>query len=173
MKWKLGGSSRRNDVIINYFNYIWHMLVKCILLILFFAVMIGVGIYCRRTASNVQGFVLGGRNVGSWLTAFAFGTSYFSAVIFVGYAGQFGWKYGLSATWIGLGNALIGSLLAWRILGRRTRLMTQHLQSATMPDFFGKRFFSNPLETFLQHSAQGRRVRHRVHLPDPLYRFAV
>ena len=135
-----------NDVIINYFNYLWTMLVKCILLILFFAVMIGVGIYCRRTASNVQGFVLGGRNVGSWLTAFAFGTSYFSAVIFVGYAGQFGWKYGLSATWIGLGNALIGSLLAWRILGRRTRLMTQHLQSATMPDFFGKRFFSNPLK---------------------------
>ena len=146
MKWKLGGSSRRNDVIINYFNYIWHMLVKCILLILFFAVMIGVGIYCRRTASDVQGFVLGGRNVGSWLTAFAFGTSYFSAVIFVGYAGQFGWKYGLSATWIGLGNALIGSLLAWRILGRRTRLMTQHLHSATMPDFFGKRFFSTPLK---------------------------
>ena len=122
------------------------MLVKCILLILFFAVMIGVGIYCRRTASDVQGFVLGGRKVGSWLTAFAFGTSYFSAVIFVGYAGQFGWKYGLAATWIGLGNALIGSLLAWRILGRRTRLMTQHLQSATMPDFFGKRFFSNPLK---------------------------
>ena len=122
------------------------MLVKCILLVLFFAVMIGVGFYCRRTASDVQGFVLGGRNVGSWLTAFAFGTSYFSAVIFVGYAGQFGWKYGLAATWIGIGNALIGSLLAWRILGRRTRLMTQHLQSATMPDFFGKRFFSNPLK---------------------------
>ena len=69
------------------------MLVKCILLILFFAVMIGVGIYCRRTASDVQGFVLGGRKVGSWLTAFAFGTSYFSAVIFVGYAGQFGWSF--------------------------------------------------------------------------------
>ncbi len=122
------------------------MLLKTILLILFFAVMIGVGIYCRRTASDVQGFVLGGRNVGSWLTAFAFGTSYFSAVIFVGYAGQFGWKYGLAATWIGIGNALIGSLLAWRILGRRTRLMTQHLQSATMPDFFGKRFFSDALK---------------------------
>ena len=122
------------------------MFLKIILLILFFAVMIGVGIYCRKTASDVQGFVLGGRNVGSWLTAFAFGTSYFSAVIFVGYAGQFGWKYGLAATWIGIGNALIGSLLAWRILGRRTRLLTQHLQSATMPDFFGKRFFSDPLK---------------------------
>ncbi|MBP5398429.1 MAG: sodium:solute symporter [Bacteroidales bacterium] len=122
------------------------MILKIILLLLFFAVMIGVGIYCRKSASDVQGFVLGGRNVGSWLTAFAFGTSYFSAVIFVGYAGQFGWKYGLSATWIGIGNALIGSLLAWRILGRRTRLMTHHLQSATMPDFFGKRFSSEALK---------------------------
>ena len=122
------------------------MVVKIILLIVFFAVMIGVGLYCRKSAAGVQGFVLGGRNVGSWLTAFAFGTSYFSAVIFVGYAGQFGWKYGMSATWIGLGNALIGSLLAWRILGRRTRLMTQYLQSATMPDFFGQRFGSTALK---------------------------
>ena len=122
------------------------MIVKIVLLLVFFAVMIGVGWYCRKSAAGVQGFVLGGRNVGSWLTAFAFGTSYFSAVIFVGYAGQFGWKYGMSATWIGLGNALIGSLLAWRILGRRTRLMTQYLQSATMPDFFGQRFGSTALK---------------------------
>ncbi|MCQ2074516.1 MAG: sodium:solute symporter [Bacteroidaceae bacterium] len=122
------------------------MFLKIALLILFFAVMIGVGIYCRKSATDVHGFVLGGRNVGSWLTAFAFGTSYFSAVIFVGYAGQFGWKYGLASTWIGIGNALIGSLLAWRILGRRTRLLTQHLHSATMPDFFGERFNSSALK---------------------------
>ena len=123
------------------------MLLKSLLLVLFFAVMIGVGIRCRKSASSVQGFVLGSRNVGSWLTAFAFGTSYFSAVIFVGYAGQFGWRYGLASTWIGIGNALIGSLLAWRLLGRRTRLMTQHLGSATMPDFFGRRFSSSALKT--------------------------
>lgn len=122
------------------------MFLKVALLVVFFAIMIGVGIYCRKTATDVHGFVLGGRNVGSWLTAFAFGTSYFSAVIFVGYAGQFGWKYGVSATWIGIGNALIGSLLAWRILGRRTRLLTQHLHSATMPDFFGSRFDSSALK---------------------------
>jgi len=122
------------------------MILKIALLVLFFAVMIGVGVYCRKSAQNVQGFVLGGRNVGSWLTAFAFGTSYFSAVIFVGYAGQFGWKYGMAATWIGIGNALIGSLLAWRVLGRRTRLMTQYLKSATMPDFFGTRFKSGSLK---------------------------
>ena len=116
------------------------MLIKVLLTIVFFAVMLGVGIYSRKQASSVDGFVLGGRSVGPWLTAFAFGTSYFSAVVFVGYAGQFGWKYGLSSAWIGIGNAIIGSLLAWLILGRRTKLMTQHIESRTMPDFFGTRF---------------------------------
>ena len=116
------------------------MIIKITLTIIFLAVMIGVGIYTRKQASSVDGFVLGGRSVGPWLTAFAFGTSYFSAVVFVGYAGQFGWKYGLSSTWIGVGNAVIGSLLAWLVLGRRTKLMTQHIESRTMPDFFGTRF---------------------------------
>ena len=114
--------------------------MKLALLILYFAVMIGIGLYCRKNATDVNGFVLGGRSVGPWLTAFAYGTSYFSAVVFVGYAGQFGWKYGVAATWAGIGNAIIGSLLAWVILGRRTRIMSQHLESATMPQFFGERF---------------------------------
>ena len=121
------------------------MAIKLILLIAFFAVMIFVGLKTRNSAASVEGFVLGGRNVGPWLTAFAFGTSYFSAVVFVGYAGQFGWKYGIATTWVGIGNAVIGSLMAWVILGRRTRIMTHHLKAATMPDFFGKRFDSNAL----------------------------
>lgn len=116
------------------------MFIKIFLTIIFLTIMIAVGIYSRKQASSVDGFVLGGRSVGPWLTAFAYGTSYFSAVVFVGYAGQFGWKYGMSSTWIGIGNALIGSLLAWLILGRRTKLMTQHIESRTMPDFFGTRF---------------------------------
>lgn len=121
------------------------MILKVLLLIIFFAIMIGVGIYSRRQAKDVNGFVLGGRSVGPWLTAFAYGTSYFSAVVFIGYAGQFGWKYGLSSTWVGLGNAFIGSLLAWVIMGRRTRVMTHHLDAKTMPDFFGKRYESKSL----------------------------
>jgi SSS family solute:Na+ symporter len=121
------------------------MIIKIILTVIFLVVMIGVGIYSRKQASSVDGFVLGGRSVGPWLTAFAYGTSYFSAVVFVGYAGQFGWKYGLSSTWIGVGNAVIGSLLAWLVLGRRTKLMTQHIESRTMPDFFGTRFDSQGL----------------------------
>ena len=122
------------------------VVLSSILLVVFFVVMIAVGFYTRKNATDVNGFVLGGRSVGPWLTAFAFGTSYFSAVIFVGYAGQFGWNFGLAATWAGLGNAFIGSLLAWTILGRRTRIMTQSLDAKTMPDFFGKRFNSTPLK---------------------------
>ena len=124
------------------------MVIKVAMLVLFFGIMIAVGIYCRKNATDVNGFVLGGRSVGAWLTAFAYGTSYFSAVIFVGYAGQFGWKFGLASTWIGLGNAFIGSLLAWVLLGRRTRVMTRHLESKTMPEFFGSRFDSSMLKIF-------------------------
>lgn len=122
------------------------MLIKIILLLLFFGCMIGVGLYARKSAGSTTDFVLGGRSVGPWLSAFAYGTSYFSAVVFVGYAGQFGWKYGISSTWIGLGNAVIGSLIAWVVMGRRTRVMTHHLEVATMPDFFGKRYSSNILK---------------------------
>ena len=121
-------------------------IIKIVMLVVFFGVMIGTGFYCRSRSTDVDGFVLGGRSVGPWLTAFAYGTSYFSAVVFVGYAGQFGWKYGIAATWAGIGNALIGSLMAWAILGRRTRVMTQHLDSATMPQFFESRFADKKLK---------------------------
>ncbi len=122
------------------------MAIKIGMLIVFFGIMIAVGFYCKKSTTDVDGFVLGGRSVGPWLTAFAYGTSYFSAVVFVGYAGQFGWKYGIAATWAGIGNAIIGSLMAWAILGRRTRIMTQHLNSSTMPQFFEARFQSKALK---------------------------
>jgi len=115
-------------------------------LILYFAILLGIGFYCRKRNTDVNSFVLGGRSVGPWLTAFSYGTAYFSAVIFVGYAGQFGWKFGLSSTWIGIGNALIGSMMAWILLGKRTRIMSQHLSAKTMPEFFGRRFDTNALK---------------------------
>ena len=121
------------------------MVAKILMMAVFIVGVIFIGLRTRNQSESVEGFVLGGRNVGPWLSAFAYGTSYFSAVIFVGYAGQFGWKYGISATWIGVGNAFIGSLLAWIVLGRRTRLMTHRLGSATMPQFFGSRYGSEAL----------------------------
>ena len=135
-------------------------MVKLFILVVYFAVLVAIGLYCRRHSTDVNGFVLGGRSVGPWLTAFAYGTSYFSAVVFVGYAGQFGWRYGISATWAGIGNAIIGSLMAWVVLGRRTRIMTQHLDSATMPQFFGRRFDSTALNICF---------RNHLHLPHSIH----
>ncbi len=121
------------------------MFIKLALIVVFFAVTLAVGVAAHRSAKGLDGFVLGGRSVGPWLTAFSFGTAYFSAVIFIGYAGRFGWNFGLASTWVGLGNAFIGSLMPWMILGRRTRVMTQHIGSRTMPDFFGLRYGSKAL----------------------------
>lgn len=122
------------------------MLAKILILVIFFAVMVFVGVYASKKVTGVNDFVMAGRSVGPWVTAFSYGTSYFSAVVFIGYAGQFGWKFGIASTWIGIGNALIGSMLAWVILGRRTRVMTNHLDARTMPDFFGKRYASKSLK---------------------------
>jgi SSS family solute:Na+ symporter len=122
------------------------MITKIVLLIVFAVVTVAVGFRFRGRATDVNGFVLAGRSVGPWLSAFAYGTTYFSAGVVVGYAGQFGWRFGTAAIWIGLGNAVIGSMMAWVILGRRTRLMTRHLNSSTMPEFFGSRFNSDALK---------------------------
>lgn len=118
-----------------------------VILGIYIAMMIGIGVYTSKKTKSVDDFMLGGRNVGSWLTAFSYGTTYFSAVVFIGYAGQFGWSYGISATWVGIGNALIGSLIPWFLLGRRTRLMTNHVGARTMPQFFECRFDSKLLKT--------------------------
>jgi len=123
------------------------MIIKIAMLVVFFAVIISVGLYCRKKATSVHNFVLGGRSIGPWMSAFSYGTAYFSAVVFIGYAGQFGWRFGISAVWIGLGNAIIGGLLAWIVLGRRTMVMTRHLGSATMPAFFTKRYDCKKMRT--------------------------
>jgi Na+/proline symporter len=82
------------------------------------------------------------------MSAFAYGTSYFSAVIFIGYAGKLGWGFGLHTLWIVIGNTLIGTVLAWLVLAGRTRVMTARLNAMTMPEFLAARYDSKPLQVF-------------------------
>jgi solute:Na+ symporter, SSS family len=117
-----------------------------ILLGLYALMLVAIGIYTSKKTKSLGDFFLGGRNVGGWMTAFAYGTTYFSAVIMIGYAGKIGWGYGLSAVWIGVGNAIIGSLVAWLVLAKRTRNITHALDASTMPDFFMKRFNSKAMK---------------------------
>lgn len=120
--------------------------IKVFFLGLFTAIMIIIGIYSKKKVKNVQDFLFGGRQMGPWITAFAYGTTYFSAVIFIGYAGRIGWGFGVSATWIGIGNAILGCLLAWLVLAKKTRKMTHDLNASTMPEFFEKRYDSKALK---------------------------
>lgn len=121
-------------------------MVKYVFLGLFIVIMVAIGLFSRKKVKNVQDFFLGGRQMGPWLTAFAYGTTYFSAVIFIGYAGKIGWGFGISSTLIGIGNAIIGSLLAWLILAGKTRKMTHELNASTMPEFFEKRYDSKAMK---------------------------
>lgn len=123
-------------------------MLKYVFLSIFVVIMISVGLISKKKVNNVQDFFLGGRKMGPWLSAFAYGTTYFSAVIFIGYAGKTGWTFGLSSTFIGIGNAIIGSLLAWLVLAKRTRRMTHELGASTMPDFFEKRYDSKAMKIF-------------------------
>lgn len=121
-------------------------IIATIIVLVYAALMITIGIVTSKRTKTVNDFVFGGNKIGPWMTAFGFGTTYFSAVVFIGYAGQFGWSYGISAALIGVGNALIGATLCWLVLGKRTRLMTKHLEAKTMPDFFLKRYGSTALK---------------------------
>ena len=141
------------------------MVLYYLILIAYALGMVGIAIYTRNRSKSVNDFLLAGKKgLNGWMSAFSYGTTYFSAVIFIGYAGQFGWKFGIASTWIGIGNAVLGSLLAWVILGRRTRLMTQHLDSSTMSEFFGKRYGSKiiiPRSKFSTIFTNGRKINGR------------
>ena len=105
-----------------------------------------IGCISYGKSKTLDGFLIGGRNIGPWLTAFSYGTTYFSAVVFVGYAGQHGWNIGLGSIWIGVGNAVLGCLLSWLLFANRTRKMTKKLNARTMPDYFEKRYASKGMK---------------------------
>ncbi|MBR2634804.1 MAG: sodium/solute symporter [Clostridia bacterium] len=109
-------------------------------------VMALIGCFSFGKSKTLDHFLIGGRNIGAWITAFSYGTTYFSAVVFVGYAGQHGWNIGLGAVWIGIGNAVLGCLLSWLLLANKTRKMTGKLNARTMPDYFEKRYHSKGMK---------------------------
>ncbi len=117
------------------------------ILILYLVGMIAITIYTKNRSKSVNDFLLAGKKgLNGWMSAFAYGTTYFSAVIFIGYAGKFGAQYQLAAAWIGIGNAILGSLVAWLVLAKRTKVMTSNLKAKTMPEFFEKRYNSKNLK---------------------------
>lgn len=123
-------------------------LYTIIALCVYAVAMAAIGCISYGKSKTLDGFLIGGRNIGAWVTAFAYGTTYFSAVVFVGYAGQHGWNIGIGAIWIGIGNAVLGCLLSWLLFANRTRKMTKKLEAKTMPEYFEKRYASKGMKIF-------------------------
>ncbi len=121
-------------------------LYTIVALCIYAAAMALIGCFSFGKSKTLDGFLIGGRNIGAWATAFAYGTTYFSAVVFVGYAGQHGWNIGIGSIWIGIGNAVLGCLLSWLLFANKTRKMTKKLNARTMPDYFEKRYNSKGMK---------------------------
>lgn len=122
--------------------------IATISIVLFAAMMLVIGMISIKKTNTMDDFLLGGRNIGPWISAFAYGTTYFSAVVFIGYAGMHGWNIGIGSIWIGIGNAAVGCWLAWKLLARRTRTMTQTINASTMPEFLVERYQSRPMKIY-------------------------
>lgn len=110
--------------------------------------MVIIGVRSVQKTKTLTDFVVGSRKAGPWMSAFAYGTTYFSAVIFIGYAGRSGFDFGLWAVLIGVANALIGTFLAWKLLGGKTRDVTRRLKIKTMPQMFQQRYNSKGMKVF-------------------------
>ena len=115
-------------------------IIKVLVVFAYILLMLGIGYVSMRRTRSVGDFFIGSRTIGPWVSALAYGTTYFSAVLFVGFAGKLGWGFGINVLWIAAGNAIVGTYLAWRMLAIPTREMTERLNAMTMPEFLAARF---------------------------------
>ncbi|MDW7988059.1 MAG: hypothetical protein RMJ65_05100, partial [candidate division WOR-3 bacterium] len=121
-------------------------LIFFIVFFLYLLVLLITGIVSRLHIKNsIDDFYLGGRKLGPWISSFSFVAAYFSSVVIIG-GGGFGYKYGLSTIWIGVINVLLGTALAWIVLGKKTRILTQKLNAITLPEFLRKRYNAPELQ---------------------------
>jgi len=122
--------------------------IMILTIIIYLALMVILGISSRKSIKSLSDFTVGGGNASAWLSALSYGTAYFSAVMFIGYSGTTGWKYGGWAVLVGIGNAIFGSLLAWLVLAKRTRKVARSFEVKTMPQFFDARYQSSSMKLF-------------------------
>jgi solute:Na+ symporter, SSS family len=122
------------------------MITRIIVVALYAILVVAIGLIGMSRTKSFKDFFLAGGNVGPWLSAFSYGTAYFSAVMFIGFAGKVGWGFGYSGLWITFGNAFIGVMLVWLLLGWRIKKMSQEYGVSTMSEFLHKRYNSSFLK---------------------------
>jgi len=110
-------------------------------LVAYFAILLVIGIVAMRRTKTLEDFYVGGRQISGWVTALSFFTTYFSAVIFIGGAGM-GWVWGLPIVWKDVPSVIIGTALAFMIIGPPLRVMTEKLGALSVAEYIEKRYDS-------------------------------
>jgi len=101
--------------------------------------MVLIGFIAYRSTKNFDDYILGGRSLGSFVTALSAGASDMSGWLLMGLPGAI-FLSGISESWIAIGLTL-GAYLNWKIVAGRLRVQTEHHDNAlTLPDYFSSRF---------------------------------
>ena len=106
--------------------------------IAYFIVLLGIGFYFYRRSANIEDYLLGGRGMGSWVTALSAQASDMSGWLLMGLPGAI-YLGGMGNTWIAIG-LFIGTVLNWKLVSARLRVYTQKTNAITLPCFFEERF---------------------------------
>ncbi|MBD9655605.1 MULTISPECIES: sodium/proline symporter PutP [unclassified Pseudomonas] len=115
------------------------MLVTFVVYIL---AMVLIGFIAYRATKNFSDYILGGRSLGSFVTALSAGASDMSGWLLMGLPGAI-FIAGISESWIAIG-LILGAWMNWLFVAGRLRVHTEHNNNAlTLPDFFTHRFEDN------------------------------
>jgi len=110
--------------------------------VIYIAAMILIGFIAYRATRNFDDYILGGRSLGSFVTALSAGASDMSGWLLMGLPGAI-FVAGLSESWIAIG-LIVGAWLNWLFVAGRLRVHTEHNHNAlTLPDYFSHRFEDN------------------------------
>ncbi|QPB42890.1 sodium/proline symporter PutP [Rodentibacter haemolyticus] len=106
---------------------------------LYLFIILGIGLYAYRSTQNFDDYILGGRKMGSFVTAMSAGASDMSGWLLMGLPGAI-FLSGLSEAWIAVGLT-IGAFMNYKIVAGRLRIFTEKYSNAlTLPEFFAQRF---------------------------------
>lgn len=116
-------------------------IIKYIFIAAYVAFVLYIGLKSRKESKGGDSneFLLGGRGVGPVITSFSFAATYISGVCMVN-AGKIGWDWGIGAMWNAWGNVLISIVFMWAIMGTRSRVISERIGAATLPDYLKIRF---------------------------------
>jgi len=106
--------------------------------IAYFVVLLSIGFGFYRRSASIEDYLLGGRGMGSWVTALSAQASDMSGWLLMGLPGAV-YLGGMGQTWIAIG-LFVGTVLNWKLVSARLRVYTQQTDAITLPCFFEARF---------------------------------